>query len=101
MDDFSPLVQNALAKMTDDQRLAFDSEYTARKRSLGAMMALALLFPIQLFFFGKVGLGILFWVTAWGFGIWWIIEVFMTPTRLREHNAAIATSIARDTRLMA
>ena len=100
MDHYSPIVQNALTKMTDEQRLAFESEYNRCKRSVGAMMALAILFPIQLFLLDKVALGVLLWVTLGGFGIWWIIEIFLTPKRVREYNDQIAMNLAHQTSML-
>lgn len=57
------------------------------------MMALAILFPIQLFFLGKIGLGVAFLVTGGGFGVWYVIEWFLTPGRVRDFNANVANEI--------
>ena len=54
------------------------------------MVALAILFPIQLFFLGRVLLGILFLLTGGGLGIWYIIEWFLTPGRVRDYNTKVA-----------
>lgn len=57
---------------------------------MGWMMALAILFPIQLFFLGKVFLGILFWITGGGLGVWYVIEWFLTPKRVYDYNTRVA-----------
>ena len=91
--DLPPDAGPAFENLTDEQKLAFAAEYRNRKRSLGAMMALAILFPIQLFFLGKIGLAVAFLLTGGGFGIWYVIEWFLTPGRVRDYNTNIANEI--------
>lgn len=54
------------------------------------MVLLSIFFPIQLFLVGKIGLGILFWLTGGGLGVWYVIEWFLTPGRVRDYNARVA-----------
>lgn len=67
-------------------------------RSYGAMMALALLFPIHFFFLRKVGLGVAYWVTALAVGwllffiphlIWWFINLFLVKGWVIQYNESI------------
>lgn len=88
-------VEPFFKKLTEEQQMLFLSEYRRRSRSMGVMMALAFLFPIQLFFLGKVGLGVLFLLTVGGAGIWWIVELFLTPGRVRAYNDVVALELAR------
>lgn len=60
---------------------------------MALMMAFSILFPIQLFFLGRVLLGILFLITGFGFGIWYVVEWFMTPGRVREYNTRVAEEV--------
>lgn len=69
----SPTVAMAIGNMTPDQRDIFDFEYRKKKRSLGAMMALAILFPIQFFFLNKTGLGIAYLLTGGFLFFGWIV----------------------------
>lgn len=46
-------------------------------RSWIATLLLAIFFPVHRFYVGKIGTGILFWLTAGGFGIWYIIDIVM------------------------
>ena len=71
----------------------FLSEYRRRSRSVGVMMTLAILFPIQLFFLGKVGWGVFFWLTGFGFIIGYLVEWFLTPGRVRFYNEATALGL--------
>lgn len=63
-------------------------------------MVLAIFFPIQLFLLGKTGLGVAFILTGGGMFVWWIIEIFMTPKRVRDYNENVAATIMRDLKIM-
>ena len=82
-------------ELSDEQRTWFLSEYRRRSRSVGWMMVLAILFPIQLFFLRRVGLGIVFLLTGGGFAIWYLVEWFLTPGRVHAYNEAVAMSLIR------
>ena len=60
------------------------------------LVLLAVFFPIQLFIFGKLGLGIIFWLTGGGLMIWRLIEIFLTPTRVQRYNEDLSIEIVRD-----
>jgi hypothetical protein len=91
--DLPPSAGPAFQDLTEEQKLAFVAEYGMRKRSLAVMMVLAILFPIQLFFLGRIGLAVLFLLSGGGFGIWYVIEWFLTPGRVRDYNTAVASEI--------
>lgn len=99
-DNMPSTVKSALSKMSTEQQSQFVDEYQRKSKSQGLLMALAIIFPIQLFLLGKTGLGILFLATFGGLWVWWIIEIFMTPKRVREYNADVATTIIRDMKIM-
>lgn len=46
-------------------------------RSWVITLLLAIFLPVHRFYVGKIGIGILFWLTAGGFGIWYIIDIIM------------------------
>lgn len=89
--DLPPLAINAYQELTPEEQAAFSAHFTAHKRNMALMLLLAIFFPIQLFLLGKVGLGILFWLTGWGLLVWWVIEWFLTPGRVRDYNSRLAT----------
>jgi len=91
--DLPPVAAPAFLELTDEQKLAFAAEYGRRKRSLAVMMVLAFLFPIQLFFLGRIGLAVLFLLTGGGFGFWYVVEWFLTPGRVRDYNTGVANEI--------
>ena len=90
----------AAKELSDQQKSTFLADYGRRKRSTGLMMVLALLFPIQLFFLGRIGLGVLFLLTGGGFGVWYVVEWFLTPGRVRKYNDDLALQIVRDIKAM-
>ncbi|MCE2527454.1 MAG: TM2 domain-containing protein [Actinomycetia bacterium] len=98
--DLSPMVASALGKLTEEQRAQVEHEYLRKRRSVSAMVALAILFPIQLFLLGKTGLGGAFLLTGAGFGVWWVVEWFFTPSRVRDYNNELATNIVRNLKLL-
>ncbi len=89
-EDLPPVAAAAYQHLNDEQKLAFNAHYNSRKRSMALMMALAILLPVQLFLLGRVLLGILFLITGGGFGVWYVIEWFLTPGRVRDYNTRVA-----------
>jgi hypothetical protein len=93
-------VKTALAKMSTEDQVMFQEEFQKRAKSTGLMVFLAIFFPIQLFVMGKMGLGFIFLFTGGGFGIWYLIEWFLTPKRVREINEDVATKTLTDMKIM-
>ena len=94
MEIYPPAVQSAISNMTDEQKTTFQNSYDQQKKNKKLLVILSILFPIQLFLFGKTGLGVVFWLTFGGVGIWWIIEIFRTPKKVDEFNDQLALKIA-------
>jgi len=88
--DLPPAVYPFYQSLPPEQKDAFTRHYDARKRSMALMVALSILFPIQLFFLDKILLGVIFLITGGGFGVWYVIEWFLTPGRVRDYNAKVA-----------
>jgi len=89
--DLPPVASTAFQELTEEQKVSFVASYEGRRRSMPLMMAFSILLPIQLFLLGKVLLGILFLLTGGGFGVWYVVEWFLTPQRVRDYNAKIAS----------
>ena len=77
-----------------------DAELAAKPlRSFGAMLALALIFPIHFFFLRKVTLGIVYWAIIVCLGwlilplivtaIWSIVNWFLVSGWVKNYNNAI------------
>lgn len=93
-------VKSVLAKMETEDQINFQDEFQRKSKSAGLMLFLAIFFPIQHFILGKFGIGLVFWFTGWGFGIWYFIEWFLASKRVREFNGDVATKILTDMKLM-
>lgn len=46
-------------------------------RSWLITLLLAIFLPVHRFYVGKIGTSILYWITAGGFGIWYIVDIVM------------------------
>lgn len=46
-------------------------------RSWIVTLLLAIFLPVHRFYVGKVGAGILYWLTVGGFGIWYIVDIVL------------------------
>lgn len=88
--DLPPVAAAAFEDLTEEQKAEFVAAYEGRRRSMPLMMAFAILLPIQLFLLGKVLLGIVFLLTGGGFGVWYLVEWFLTPKRVRDYNTKVA-----------
>ncbi len=88
--DLPPQTLAGYQELTPEQQEVFSAHYTSRKRNTALMVLLSIFFPIQLFLVGKIGLGILFWLTGGGLGVWYVIEWFLTPGRVRDYNTRVA-----------
>jgi hypothetical protein len=91
--DMPPTAAEGFEGLSDKNKDLFGIQYAHKKRSMALMVALSILFPIQLFFLGRIGLAILFLLTGGGFGIWYVIEWFLTPGRVRTYNEKVASEI--------
>lgn len=93
-------VKNALGRMPGDQQAVFEEEYVQKRRNAVLLLLLSILFPIHFFFEGRIGLGILYWLTLGGFGIWWFIEILTVWGRTKRYNQDSATALLRDMKIM-
>ena len=93
-------VKNSLGKMPSEQQAVFEEEYSRKKRNPVLLLILAILFPIHFFLEGRVGMGLLYWITIGGFGIWWIIEIFLVWGRTNRYNEDQSKALLRDMKIM-
>lgn len=91
--------------MTDDIRAQL--YYDANKKSQGASFLLWFFlggFGAHRFYLGRTGtaiaqllLGLLGWLPfflGWAaLGVWWLIDAFLIPDMLRQHNMALADQV--------
>jgi TM2 domain-containing membrane protein YozV len=87
--------------MTPEQQSIFIDEYKRKRKNAFLLFLLAIFFPIQHFLLGKAGIGVIFWLTCGGLGVWWIIEIFLAIPRTRAYNNDAAIAVMRDLKIMA
>ena len=91
--DLSASIVTSLGRLSPEEQASFEADYNKQKKSTGPMLLLAILFPIQLILLGRTGLWVAYFLTFGGCGIWYIIEWFLTPSRVRSYNNEIASKI--------
>lgn len=97
--ELPPRVRSDLSQVDENKQRMFVDQYKKRSKNNVLMLALSIFFPIQLFLLGQIGLGIIFILTSGGLFIWWIIEIFMTPGRVKKYNEEIAEDILADVKI--
>jgi len=97
LDDLPAMVRNELATLSAQRQQEFVEEYNRKKKSLGiAYLFLVIVFALHYGYLRKWGLQFLFWFTAAGFGIWWIIDLFRLPGLVKNYNMDIANEVMRN-----
>ena len=94
------LVKSALSKMSPEEQMMFQEEFQRKSKSTGFMVFLAIFFPIHFFLLGKAGLGLIYWFTWGGCFIWYFVEWFLTPARVREYNDDVAFKVMTDIKII-
>lgn len=91
--------------MTAEQRMLFQSQYSAAKKSGTTGVLLALLLGglgAHHFYLGRVGLGILYVVLCWTFlpALVAVIEAFLMSGRVAQYNERQALDIAARVKML-
>lgn len=84
---------------TEQERLLFQQETGARRKepTTGVLLAVFLGdFGAHRFYMGQTGLGIVYLLFFWTFipGLVGLVEAFLMPRRVREHNAAVGQEVS-------
>jgi TM2 domain-containing membrane protein YozV len=83
----------------DDRKSDFANRFNAQARNPVVIFGLSAFlgcFGIDRFVLGQVLLGILKLITAGGFGVWYLIDLFLVAGTAREQNLDIARSITNN-----
>lgn len=92
-----------MEKMDEFTQETFLAEFKKKKKSpLVAFILLLLLPPFHYFYFGKVWLNLLLWLTLCiGIGfIWWFVDLFRIFGMVREYNRTVAIHMLRDIQIL-
>ena len=93
-------VKQGLAKLPPEVQSTFEEEFKRGKKSGAVMLLLAIFFPVHFFVLKRNGLGVLYWFTIAGCGVWYIIEWFMAIPRTTAYNHDLAKRTLRDIKIM-
>ena len=85
--------------LNDQERLMFQNEVNSRRKDVTAGVVLSLFLGglgAHRFYMGQTGLGVLYLCFFWTFipAVVALVECFLMPARVREHNAVIAQETA-------
>lgn len=101
-DKLPAMVRNELAKMPAQRQQEFVEEYRRKSKSLGlAYLFLLIVFALHYGYVRKWGLQVVFWLTAGGLGIWWLIDIFRLPGIVGGYNKDMATDVMRNLKAIA
>ncbi|KXX71550.1 hypothetical protein AVL50_04570 [Flammeovirga sp. SJP92] len=84
-------------EMPEEAQYEFFHEMKKFKRSK-VIMYLLHFFPlhVSLGYVGKWIEQFLFWITAGGFGVWWLVLLFTIPSEIKQFNRKVAQEIFKD-----
>lgn len=80
----------------DDKKTDFTNRFNAQAHNPVVIFGLSVFlgyFGIDRFMLGQVLLGILKLITGGGFGIWYLVDLFLVAGTAREKNLEIAQSV--------
>jgi TM2 domain-containing membrane protein YozV len=78
-----PEIQNQLAQL-DDSRAGYVLSGSYQKPTL--ILILAILLGWERFFLEDIGMGVVKVLTCYGFGIWWLVDIFSAKSRTYKYN---------------
>lgn len=76
-------VQRQLAAV-DDTKAAYFMSLNLQKPTV--MLVIAILLGWERFFLDDIGLGVVKVITCYGFGIWWLVDIFTAQRRTYDYN---------------
>lgn len=100
MENFSLLVQKKYDELNLTNQRIFIDEFDRRKKSKGVAFLLWLLFGWHYAYLKKWGWLILFVLTAGGFFIWWLVDLFRVSKLVDDYNNDLSSEIMRDITLL-
>lgn len=96
-DQLPSMVRNELANMPAQRQQEFIEEYRRKAKSVGvAYLFLILVFAMHYGYLRKWGLQVVFWITAGGAGLWWLIDLFRLNSVVKDYNKDVATDVMRN-----
>jgi hypothetical protein len=91
-----PMVQNELAKLSEDKQRDFLHEFDRKSKSVGNAYLCWFLLGLHYAYLGRWGIQVIFWLTAGGAFFWWFIDVFRVSGLTRDKNQDIAVEVMKN-----
>ncbi len=96
-DNLPSMVKTQLATMPAAKQEAFVEEYKRKKKSIGwAYFFLLICLGMPYGYLSKWGLQLVYWLTGFGFFIWFFILLFTLPSLVRNYNKDVALEVMRN-----
>lgn len=84
--DKTMYVKEKLMALDDSRSYTMSTEALKNPTTILVAGVLAGYFGVDRFLAGDIGMGILKLITLGGVGIWWIVDWFVLPKKVRENN---------------
>ena len=85
-----PSVQHTVAQMDTASQNAFFNEYERKKKKVSIGYVAWMVCGWHYFYVKKTGLQVVYYLTAGGFGLWAIADLFRMPSIIRDSNESAA-----------
>lgn len=83
--------------MSAQKQEEFVEEFDRKTKStLVAYLMMIFIIGTHYAYLKKWGLQLAFWFSAYGLGIWWIIDLFRVPGLIKDYNKDVASDIMRN-----
>lgn len=92
---FPPRAQSVYNQLDTDHREMMTDEISKRERSGGIAFVLWLLLGWHYAYVGRWGIQFLFWLTAGGFLVWWLADLFRLGGIIHRKNQELALEVAQ------
>lgn len=87
--------------MEKEQQLHFLHEYQRRRKSTEVGYACWFFVGLHYAYVGKWGIQLLFWLTAGGLLVWWVVDLFRVGGIVRQYNQDAAVEVLKNVKLLA
>lgn len=91
-------VREELPTLSADTQRKFLERFQKQRKKLIVAYPLALLYGLSFIYLEETSTGIWYWFTAGGFGIWYIINLFLLPGMVKTHNSIAALKLLAEVR---
>ncbi len=93
-------VRADIANFPPEAQTAFFEDYNRKEKSISLAYVFHLVAGLAYAYEGKWIKQILFWITFYGFGVWWVVQLFRLPGSIKKTNKEIARKISRRIKVM-